>query len=48
MRFNKNFANVYTPYHEFEPVFEDLESKKRKRLDRRRLGTRHGLLDPSL
>lgn len=37
MRFNKNFANVYTPYHEFEYTVVDLEEKKRKRMDRKRV-----------
>ena len=36
MRFNKNFANVYTPYHEFENVDEDLQEKKRRRQERKK------------
>ena len=36
MRFNKNFANVYTPYHEFEYIALSLEDKKSKRMEANR------------
>ena len=29
MRLNKNFANVYTPIHEMEPLDIDLALKRR-------------------
>ena len=38
MRLNKNFANVYTPFHEFqEPEQDNLEVKKSKRKQRFRM-----------
>ena len=36
MRCNKNFANVYTPYHEFEVLVESLEQKKEERRNRKK------------
>lgn len=48
MRFNKNFANVYTPYHEFEEVVLSLEEKKSKRMEQKaaRIDT-SSLVDPA-
>jgi len=39
MRLNKNFANVYTPYQEFDSLAteEDLDERKRKRILNRKL-----------
>ena len=39
MRLNKNFANVYTPFHEFDCLTtdEDIDERKRKRIQNRRL-----------
>ena len=37
MRLNKNFANVYTPIHEMEPLEVDLALKRRQRMERRAL-----------
>ena len=36
MKFNKNFANVYTPYHEFEIVIQTLDEKKLNRQNKKR------------
>jgi transcriptional regulator NrdR family protein len=37
MRLNKNFANVYTPFHEMEDFVQDLQQRKRHRKERREL-----------
>lgn len=31
MRLNKNFANVYTPFHDFEDLAETIGDKKERR-----------------
>ena len=36
MRLNKNYANVYTPYHELEAYELSWSQRKQQRMERRR------------
>ena len=47
MRFNKNFANVYTPYHDFEYITLSLEEKKNKRMAQRPLRLESAAIAPA-
>lgn len=35
MRLNKNFANVYTPFHEFEDLDNDITRRKIQRIEKK-------------
>ena len=37
MRLNKNFANVYTPFHEFEEYPETTSARKMARLEKKEM-----------
>ena len=37
MRLNKNFANIYTPFHEMEDLEIELTDRRRQRVERRAL-----------